>query len=303
MKKPTVNMTSLADALSSPPPPITTQRISLDKIHPDPHQIRQTRITTYDIMRGHLLSDPPPSEAQQKEFEEIKDLASTLLESGLLAPPIAYALPGGEYCLIAGERRFLAALFAATHLHLDAIIDAKIYPSKPQQETIDNIQFTENMQRKNLSLYESTSWVMRRLDHFKETHRKAANAADIQALLSVRKSQAYLYKALHESSPERRNHLLGMARDGEITNLKKLCDADAQLAAVEPLNHETGEQDGALGVEKTDPAPPQKPCDIRVSLPPDVRNRFLKVCKSQKINAYDVLRAYIKHYGDQGKLF
>lgn len=306
MEKPAIQPHPLGGALSLIAAPTGKPGIiALDAMQADGGQIRQDEINKADVLHGKIEADSPHCEAREKQLAELKDLANSIVKNGLLAAPVVYAIPGGQYRIIAGERRTLASIYAAKHLNHDKEIAVKIYPAKPSQGTIDAIQHAENTHRKNVSLFDSTSWVLRRLDRFQKAHKKNPTGVDIQTLFNIKKTHAYRYKILHDANAERVNKLLVLVREGEITSLKKLCELaeNPDANGIEPLNHENGEPGTAAAAPDSAPEPRTHDNTLRFSVDEKARQRFMTACKKQKLDPYDVLRAYIAHYGDQKKLF
>ena len=87
---------------------------------------------------------PNPNQPR-REFDEagIQELAASIRSCGLLSPLLVRRKPGGEYELIAGERR-LRALHLLGHAEAEAII----LNAQPQDRAL--IALIENLQREDL---------------------------------------------------------------------------------------------------------------------------------------------------------
>jgi len=85
---------------------------------------------------------------EQMDNESLKDIIDSITEKGVLQPIIVYRAPNDtrKYVLLAGERRYMASK-ASNKPH----IPARIFPKKPSETEIIEIQLIENLQRKDLN--------------------------------------------------------------------------------------------------------------------------------------------------------
>ena len=103
---------------------------------------------------------PNPSQPR-KAFDEqdLKALAESLREHGVLQPILVRPLPGGRYELVAGERRWRAAQLAG----LDRI--PAVVRSAPENERLE-LAMVENMAREDLNPVESARACAALVDEF-----------------------------------------------------------------------------------------------------------------------------------------
>ena len=101
------------------------QRIPLDQISPNPSQPRRSF-----------------------EEQDLRELAGSLHEHGILQPVLVRPLPGGRYELIAGERRWRAARLAGLE-RIPAVVR-----SAAEQDRLE-LALIENMARQDLNPVES----------------------------------------------------------------------------------------------------------------------------------------------------
>ena len=87
-------------------------------------------------------------EIKSKEKEELRSLANSINDHGILNPVIVYE-SNASYRLIAGERRTLASLLIGK-----SDIQAKIIDKKPDELKIRLLQWVENFERTDLSLHD-----------------------------------------------------------------------------------------------------------------------------------------------------
>lgn len=299
MRKPNpTNITDINAALAENRQSGAMHRLPLSAFVTDSEQIRQGLLVgTHDIKQAakNTPDDRLSSEAKARQLKDIIQLAYTIAKHGVLEPLIVYAMPGKSYGIICGERRYLAALYAAKRLGFVALIDAKVYPKKPTQSAIADIQFIENHHRQPLKLQDVIKWILRRFQQFEESENRPISAIDIQKIMAVKKSQAYQYKTIYNANREKVTALLQAIKPP--TSLQNFADQ-----AQEKPEHKPDEP-ATITDQRQEPEEKPAPKTIKITLPPDIRQRFIDACEKQNINPYDVLKNYIAHYGNQAKLF
>jgi ParB family chromosome partitioning protein len=125
--------------------------------------------------RPHQLpieSLSPSSYQPRKIFskEQVKELASSIKEKGVLQPLLVRPKPGneGSYEIVAGERRWRAAMLANLHQLPVVIRDLN------NNETLE-IAIIENVQRENLSPIEEAGGYQRLVEEFGHTQEAIAS--------------------------------------------------------------------------------------------------------------------------------
>lgn len=227
MKKPTNSVRPIAQNLMFSADFIgpTYKTLSLNNVQTAAQQIRPNSITTADILRGEISPDSHnDQEKRQSQLNDIINLSKSIIKNGLLSPPVVYAIPGGKYCIIAGERRYLATLYAATHLDHPAEIEAKTYPKKPPRDIIEDIQFVENNHRENLQFQDVIRWTLRRFSRYEKTKKIPIEVADIIEIMNIKKTQSYHYRNIYHADLSNVTELLGHADNGLITSLKQFAE-------------------------------------------------------------------------------
>lgn len=102
----------------------SSTHLPLSALHPNPHQPR-------------------------KRLEGIEDLAQSVKEKGLLQPLLVRPLEDGRYEIIAGERRYRAAMEAGLSEVPAVVLDVS-------QEEARALALVENLKREDLNPYEET---------------------------------------------------------------------------------------------------------------------------------------------------
>ena len=116
------------------------------------------------------VSDILPNPHQpRKTFDEnaLNDLANSIREHGIISPIVVNKCDGGKYMIIAGERRYRAAMKAGLE-KVPAII--KELDDKQVQE----ISLIENLQREDLNPIEAATGMKRLMDDFGLTQEQLA---------------------------------------------------------------------------------------------------------------------------------
>lgn len=105
----------------------------------------------------------------RREFkeEELRELAESLKNNGLIQPPSVRKLPSGKYELIAGERRLRAAQFAGWK-------KIQVIVKDVDEETAAIMTTTENIQREDLNPIEEAASYKILQDKFSLTQAEVA---------------------------------------------------------------------------------------------------------------------------------
>jgi ParB family transcriptional regulator, chromosome partitioning protein len=181
------------------------QQIPVEDISPNPRQPR----TNFDAL-------------------ELEELASSIREHGIIQPLVLFESDkDGKYCLIAGERRWLAARKAG----LDSV--PAMIRQVSQQELIE-LALVENVQRADLSPLEAAEAFRQLSEDFQLSHEQIAarvgkSRTAITNTLRLLKLPAFVQKAL----------AAGQISEGHARALLTLPSTQAQVAALETiLRHE-----------------------------------------------------------------
>ncbi len=176
----------------------------------------------------------PNPEQPRIAFDEasLAELAASITEHGVLQPILVRPLDGGEFQLIAGERRWRASKAAGV-----ATIPALV--EEIDDDTALEISIIENLQREDLSPLDEASmydrmvkehgYSVRKLAQklgkdkgYLENRLRLADAPDeIRELVSLRKDTlSHAYELLKVDDPKKRRKLAGQVARGELTLIK-----------------------------------------------------------------------------------
>jgi ParB-like chromosome segregation protein Spo0J len=135
----------------------------------------------------------------------------------LLNPITTYTdTNSSELKLIAGERRYLA------HLILnETVIATRVLDHRPDQLEKDILQWEENNQRLNLSLYEQLVNLKRLLQGWEQQHQTKLSVRQMVVLAGVPRMTAHRYLSVIRSS---NTQLLEAIRSNQVTSLRQAAD-------------------------------------------------------------------------------
>lgn len=146
------------------------------------------------------ISPNPDQPRKQFVKEDLDDLAASIKEKGVLQPLIVRARDGGNYEIVAGERRWRAAQMAQLHALPVIVRDFT------DIEVLE-VAIIENIQRADLNAAEEAAGYKQLMDKFGHTQEKMA-----EALGKSRSHIANLLRLLNLPAP-----VLELLRDGQIS--------------------------------------------------------------------------------------
>ncbi len=176
----------------------------------------------------------PNPEQPRIAFDEdsLAELAASIREHGVLQPILVRPLDGGEFQLIAGERRWRASK-AAGLATIPALVE------EIDDDTALEISIIENLQREDLSPLDEASmydrmvkghgYSVRKLAQklgkdkgYLENRLRLADAPEeIRELVSLRKDTlSHAYELLKVDDPKKRRKLAAQVAKGELTLIK-----------------------------------------------------------------------------------
>ncbi len=101
--------------------------------------------------------------------DALQDLADSIKAQGLVQPVVVRKLGGGEYELVAGERRWRASQLAGLH-EVPAVV------REIPDQAAAAMSLIENIQREDLNALEEANALRRLIDEFGLTHQQTAEA-------------------------------------------------------------------------------------------------------------------------------
>ena len=183
--------------------------IAIKNIELDPDNPREFLINISDVING-LNKDDPNFKEKSIEIESLESLKKSLLNQGIINPITAYKY-NDKYRVIAGERRTLAS-----HLASIQQIPVRILSQKPNSLDLSLIQWVENMEREDLTLWERLKNI-EKISIACIEEGKEFNATSLSTMLGCSRQLGTNYFVVFNSS----NELKEAIKDNKIKNLEK----------------------------------------------------------------------------------
>lgn len=201
-----------------------TADIKLADIELDPDNPRKLSVDL-EILKRRMGEQQNITRDIQDDVSSLKSLSESIKDQGLIHPILAYQIDSKKYRLISGERRVCASILAGMEK-----ISARIFKDKPSSLELSIIQWAENMEREDLSLWERLNNVRMIVDCYAKERSISGNEVkkrELAGLLGCSFQQATNYAALLDPPKV----LLRAIRGGQIKNIEKA----AVIARASPL--------------------------------------------------------------------
>ncbi|WP_293573616.1 ParB/RepB/Spo0J family partition protein [Phaeobacter sp.] len=155
-------------------------------VNPEPVSTeKQANRSTEVLVPIEKVIANPDQPRRQFLQEDLDDLTASIREKGVLQPLIVRPRPGGQYEIVAGERRWRAAQAAQLH---EVPVLIRDYSDLEMME----VAIIENIQRSDLNAMEEAQSYKQLMDRFGHTQEKMA-----EALGKSRSHIANLVRLLH----------------------------------------------------------------------------------------------------------
>lgn len=184
--------------------------IPLTRIEEDPENPRKLSLSLDDINQGVLKSDPEFNK-KSIELSKIQGLANSINNAGLLNPITVYKY-SDKYRIIAGACRFLAC-----NLIGKKEIECRILQAKPTIFELRLMQWFENTQRNDLTLFERLENIKSIMKNYASCDDRVIKARHLQDVLKFSKSQASIYANVLNSPFD----IYSLIKNERINNLDK----------------------------------------------------------------------------------
>lgn len=189
------------------------EMIPIEKLELDPENPRELHLSFEDIQQGITEKDSF-GEIKKKELLTLESLSKSIFAQGLINPVVVYKCQD-KYRLIAGERRTLASILAGK-----AHVQARIFEDKPTPLNRVILQWMENNEREDLSLWERVNNIRSILHIYSKEHEQAVErvtAAELSDLTGMSVSQSAQYRLILQCS----DALLNAVKENKVSNLDK----------------------------------------------------------------------------------
>jgi len=205
--------------------------IPIKRIEVDPENPRDLALNFDDLYNGIAETDANFIR-KSEEMANLQTLANSIREQGIINPIVVYKF-GDKYRLVAGERRTLGSILAGK-----SEIQAKILESKPADLKISLLQWIENVERTDLTLWERLR-NLEKIVHISALQKgikpEQLTITELSHLIGCSKPHAMNYKAVLMADGE----IKKLIQENKIRNLEKaalLCSiqsADAKQEAIQ----------------------------------------------------------------------
>jgi ParB family chromosome partitioning protein len=139
------------------------------KMRHDAHYVDQIAAKSRSVGRTiPITSIYPNPEQPRSEFGDLSELTDSIKEKGVLEPLLVKPQPDGRFMIIAGERRWRASQLAG--LQELPCIELDI-----DENSIAEIALIENLQRKDLTVWEEADGLAALVEKFGYTHDQIAH--------------------------------------------------------------------------------------------------------------------------------
>jgi ParB family chromosome partitioning protein len=192
---------------------LRVEAIPLRKMELDPENPRDLILTFEDLYNG-LDKDDINYLRKADEKATLITLSNSIKEQGIINPVLVYK-HGDKYRLIAGERRTLASILAGK-----SEVQAKILDTKPEELKISLLQWMENVERRDLSLYERLKNLEKILSAFaadKGMEFNRVSPTDLARLLGCSLPHAMNFIAVLNADDK----IKGLIQNNKLKNLEK----------------------------------------------------------------------------------
>lgn len=187
--------------------------IPIDRLELDPENPRELHLDFQDVRQG-LTSGDPLAEKKKSELATLESLSKSIAAQGLINPVTVYKHQE-KYRLIAGERRTLASILAGK-----SHIQCRILESKPNPLNRVILQWMENNEREDLTLYERLNNLRSILKIYSNEHDKnpeRVTASELSDLTGISVSQAAQYRLVLQAN----DTVWQAIKENKINNLDK----------------------------------------------------------------------------------
>jgi len=160
--------------------------------------------------------DPNPHQPR-KDFGDLADLVQSVKEKGILEPILVRAQAKGRLEIIAGERRYQAALRAG-------LSQVPILEIDVDNRGALEISLIENLQRKDLTSFEESAAIQRLCEDFSYTHEQVARSLGrsriaITELLALNRMPAEVQEACRRADISNKTTLLEIVRQPDTPSM------------------------------------------------------------------------------------
>ena len=164
--------------------------------------------------------DPNP-EQPRTEFGDLTELTASIADKGVLEPLLVKPSPAtGRWMIIAGERRFRAATAAG-------LTEVPCVEMEVDDNTVAEIALIENMQRKDLTVWEEADGLVSLCERFGYTHEDVArklgkSRSSVTEALSIAAIPSDVRAMCRDAGISAKSVLLQIVRQPDDDSMRRL---------------------------------------------------------------------------------
>lgn len=181
-----------------------------------------------------LISANPYQPRRQFDQQQLEELASSIRQYGILQPIILKKISSREYIIIAGERRYRAAILAGMTEVAAIIRDLN-------DQEMAEIAIIENLQRENLNYFEEAEGFKKLIEQFNLTQEEVARKVGCSQSMVANK-----LRLLRLPPAVRKEISIEVLTERHLRALLRLKSQDDQLEVLEKI------YENNLNVKQTD---------------------------------------------------
>ncbi len=191
----------------------------------DAHYVEELSIAQ-PVSVGRMIPldkiDPNP-EQPRTEFGDLTELTASIADKGVLEPLLVKpARATGRWMIIAGERRFKAATLAG-------LTEVPCVEMEVDDNTVAEIALIENMQRKDLTVWEEADGLVALCERFGYTHEEVArklgkSRSSVTELFSIGAIPSDVREVCRNADVSAKSVLLQIVRQPDDESMRRLAN-------------------------------------------------------------------------------
>ena len=186
----------------------------------DFQSLQEEEVRTLPISRVEPRQDQPRDRFDE---ERLQDLAASISHHGLIQPIIVRRISGGDYQIIAGERRWRAARMAG-------LTEIPVRVLQADDRSVSELALVENLQREDLNPMEEARGYLKLMEDYSLTQEEAAAGVG-----KSRSAVANALRLLNLSAPVAEMVESGSLSAGHARALLPLENPEVQKRAAETV--------------------------------------------------------------------
>lgn len=228
------------------------------KMRHDAHYVEAIAHSSRSIGRTIAIEMIEPNPEQPRnEFGDLRELTASIREKGVLEPLLVKAKPEGGWMIIAGERRWRASKLAG-------LTEVPCIEIDTDDQGVAEIALIENLQRKDLNIWEEADGLKALADKFGYTQEEIAqkiskSRSTITELMTIAGLPTDVRERCREASINSKATLLEVARQFDDAAMNQFLDAIIKGETVpkskQPRSAQTLTKSEALKPPVAEPAP------------------------------------------------